>query len=29
MQITSMWEAQLHIRRHGAVVSRFDVKVST
>jgi hypothetical protein len=24
-QITSMWEAQLHIRRHGAVVSRFDV----
>jgi hypothetical protein len=25
-QITSMWEAQQHIRRHGAVVSRFDVR---
>jgi hypothetical protein len=24
-QITSMWEAQLHIRQYGAVVSRFDV----
>jgi hypothetical protein len=24
-QITSMWEAQLHIRQYGAVVTRFDV----
>ncbi|WIA36917.1 hypothetical protein OEZ86_008162 [Tetradesmus obliquus] len=25
-QITSIWEAQQHIRRYGAVVSRFDVR---
>jgi hypothetical protein len=27
-QITSMWEAQMHIRQYGAVVSRFDVSVT-
>jgi hypothetical protein len=26
-QITSMWEAQMHIRQYGAVVSRFDVSL--
>lgn len=26
LQITSYWEAQMHIRRFGAVVSRFDVR---
>jgi hypothetical protein len=26
-QITSMWEAQMHIRQYGAIVSRFDVSL--
>jgi hypothetical protein len=25
VQISSVWEAQQHIRQHGAVVTRFDI----